>query len=176
MKTIETIAKRCSCRAYRPEQITPEELKQLLQAANAAPVGMAKYETLKISVVQSRELLAEIDQEGAKFFGDPSMHPLYGAPTLIVISGFAADSDEREVSMCNASCLIENMHLAATELGLGSVYIRGCINAIRENRPLCEKLGVPEDFVLTGAIAVGYPCEEPETRELVTDKIETVIL
>ena len=64
MNAMETIAKRCSCRAYRPEQITPEELKQLLQAANAAPVGMAKYETLKISVVQSRELLAEIDQEG----------------------------------------------------------------------------------------------------------------
>ena len=40
MNAMETIAKRCSCRAYRPEQITPEELKQLLQAANAAPVGM----------------------------------------------------------------------------------------------------------------------------------------
>lgn len=176
MNTMETIARRCSCRAYRPEQITAEELHLLLQAANAAPVGMAKYETLKITVVQDKTLLAEIDGEGAKFFGDASMHPLYGAPTLIVISGFAADQDEREVSMCNASCLIENMTLAATELGLGSVYIRGCINAIRENTEICEKLGVLDDFVMAGAIAVGYPEETAKARELTTDKIETVIV
>ena len=70
---METIAKRCSCRAYRPEQITPEELKQLLQAANAAPVGMAKYETLKISVVQSRELFGG-DRSGRREILRRSFH------------------------------------------------------------------------------------------------------
>jgi len=174
MNTLEAIAKRTSCRAYKAEQIKDEDLTKILQAANAAPVGMGKYETLKITVIQSRELLDKIDEEGKKFFNNPAMqHPLYGAPTLIMISG-AANNGDITMSLCNASCLIENMTIEAADLGLGSCYIMGNTAAIRNNAEICKAMQVPEGFKPCAGIIVGYAAAEAEKRELVTDKIQTV--
>ncbi|MGN0659248.1 MAG: nitroreductase family protein [Emergencia sp.] len=170
MKTREAIARRCSCRAYKPYQISEKELNIVLQAGNAAPVGMGKYETLKMTVIMDGELLEKIDAEGSKFFGDPSVHPLYGAPVFILVS---AQGDDVELGMCNASCIIENMALAAADIGLGSCYIRGNVKAVTYNKALCEEMKVPEGFVPCGGIVLGYPLKEPETRELVTDRIAT---
>lgn len=167
MKTREAIAKRCSCKAYKDGQITDKELDIILQGANAAPIGMSRYDSVSLSVVQNRELLAKIDAEGAKFFGDASLHPLYGAPTMIVVSGDARDV---ELAMCNASCIIENMLITASDIGLGSCYIRGNIKAIRKNAEICRELKVPEGFLPCGAVILGYAAEDAEERDLVTDK------
>lgn len=169
LKTKEAVARRCSCRAYKPYQISEKELNIVLQGGNAAPVGMAKYDTLKFTVIQNQELLDKIDAEGSKFFGDPNVHPLYGAPTLILVSGKA---DDVELSMCNASCVVENMAITATDIGLGSCYIRGNIKAITYNRELCEAMKVPEGFIPCAGITLGYPSKEPEEREMTADKIQ----
>lgn len=169
MKTKEAMAKRCSCRAYKPYQISEKELQIVLQGGNAAPVGMGKYETLKFTVIQNKELLDKIDAEGSKFFGDPDIHPLYGAPTLILVSGKA---DDIEVSMCNASCIVENMAITATDIGLGSCYIRGNIKAITYNKAICDEMKVPEGFVPCAGIILGYPVKEPELREMTAYKIQ----
>ena len=168
MELRETIAKRYSCRSYAPEQISEEDLNFILQAGNAAPVGMGKFETVKFTVIQNRELLDRIDTEGSKFFGDPQAHPLYGAPTLILVS---VKADEAEVGMCNASCIIENMTLAATDLGLGSCYIRGNIVAIRDNEEICRQMKVPTGFMPAGALAVGHTEDEKIARKATMEKI-----
>ncbi|MEE0742628.1 MAG: nitroreductase family protein [Emergencia sp.] len=167
LKTREAIARRCSCKRYKADQISEKELNIVLQGANAAPIGMGNYQSVRLTVVQDQTLLAEIDREGAKFFGDLNLHPLYGAPTLIVVSG---DMEDIELAMCNVSCMIENMLIAATDIGLGSCYIRGNIKAIRNNRDICKQLKVPEGFLPCGAVILGYPAEMASERELVTDK------
>lgn len=167
MRTKEAMERRYSCKAYKPEQITERELNILLQAANAAPVGMGKHENVKLTVIQNRELLDRIDAEGARFFGNPQLHPLYGAPTMILVS---VNADDVEVGMCNASCVIENMCIAAADLGLGACYIRGNIKAVRDDREICEAMKVPAGFVPAGAVIAGYPAAEESPRQLVTDK------
>ena len=53
MNTLEAIAKRKSTRNYTPEQIPEEALAVILKAGFAAPVAMAKYDSLHITVVQN---------------------------------------------------------------------------------------------------------------------------
>ncbi len=75
METMKTMEIRQSCRAYTPEQICEADLEVILQAANAAPVGMGRYEDVHLTVIQNNELLDEIDSVAAEFFGDPAKHP-----------------------------------------------------------------------------------------------------
>ena len=50
-ETIQTIRSRRSCRAYKPEQITKEELEAVLRAGTFAPSAMNR-QSAKIVVVQ----------------------------------------------------------------------------------------------------------------------------
>lgn len=171
MKTLEAIAKRNSCRGFKADQISKAELEAIIQAGNAAPVGMGKYETLKLSVIQKKALINKIDAAGKEFFakvGVDAPHPLYGAPTFIIVSG---DTSDMEMTKCNASCIIENMIIEATDLGIGSCYIMGNIAAIKDNKEICDAVNVPEGFKPCAGLVLGYPVEEPKARELVTSKI-----
>ena len=80
-------------------------------------------------------------------------------------------ADERISEICNAQSIgaaIENMTLAATELGLGSLWICDTFFAQKE---LCEWLGA--DGELYAALALGYAAEAPGPRP--RKKMEDVI-
>ena len=62
---------------------------------------------------------------GAEFFNDPERKPLYDAPCLILLSTTVADPAAGNVPYSNAAVIVENMSLAATDLGLGSCLIWG---------------------------------------------------
>ena len=173
MDYMEVIAQRQSCRAYQAEQISKEELTTILEAANAAPVGNRRYEDVKLTVIQNKEILARIDEAGAHFIQQPDSHPLYGAPTVILVSVAASDPARSSVGFSNAACIVENMSLAATGLGLGSVYLMGAIFAISKDKELCAQLKVPEGFIPASAVAVGKPAGQLEDRELTTAKFVT---
>lgn len=176
METMTTIANRQSCRAYTGEQISENELQTILEAANAAPVGMKKYENVKLTVVQNKELLDELDAAGAKFFGRPDAHPTYGAPTVILVSSIEPENAQNPSSYCNAACIIENMTLAATDLGLGSVYLLGVITALGKDPELCKKFKVPKGFIPASALAIGKSAAPLEKRHLADSKIEVEII
>lgn len=170
METMEMMCRRRSCRTYLPGQISEEALNTLLRAANAAPVGMGKYDAVHLTVVQNSKLLVKLNIRAADFMGDPTLRPTYGAPTVIFVS--AAEGDPDDVRYCNAACIVENMHLAATDLGLGSVYLMGCIRALQKAPDLQRELGIPAGFTPMSALAVGMASQEVQRRrELTTDRI-----
>ena len=143
METIKAICSRKSVRSYTGEKVSEEELKTLLKAANAAPVGMAQYQTLHITVIEDKGLLDQIEQAGARLFGKPGLHPLYGAPTLILLSS----QGNGPMELSNASCVIENMALAAVDLGIGAVHIWGAVAGLNKDPGLVAELGLPEGFI-----------------------------
>lgn len=125
MDTMETICSRKTIRSYTGEAITADELNVILKAANAAPVGMGQYESLHLTIITDTDLLNKIDTAGAVMFGQPDMHPLYGVPTLVLISSKKPDPMMENVVFSNAAIVAHNMALAATDLGVGSCYIWG---------------------------------------------------
>ena len=85
MNTMEAIFSRKCVRSFTAAP-TEEELSAVLKAAYAAPVGRAMYENVHLTVITNKDLLNKIDANGAAFFGNPAMHPLYNAPVFILVS------------------------------------------------------------------------------------------
>lgn len=168
METLKAIAMRRSTRAFQPKQISEQELDTILRAGCAAPVGMGAYEAVHLTVLQNRELMEEIAEAAAKAFGRPDMNPFYGAPTVVIVSG-TKNRRVPNIEYANAACIIENMLLAATDLGLGSVYLWGFIRALNDSPDLLKKLDLPEGFTPVSAVALGYPVE-PLTGEKKLEK------
>ena len=166
MNTLEAIAKRTSVRAYKPQQITEEELQALLKAGFAAPVAMAQYETLHITVVQDPAMLKKV-------YDNATEHVLrtmnvqknfdFGAPTLILVSSGKVLREGMQFT--NSGCVIENMAIAATAMGIGSVVLAGAPFALQENAELQKQLGIPEGFVPVLGAAFGYGAEDVPPAE-----------
>lgn len=156
---------RKSTRSYQTKQITPEELNKVLLAGCAAPVGNGAYETVHMTLIQDASLLSRIADEVAREQGRPGTSPFYGAPTVVLISSSRSDSP---VAYANAGCIVENMALAATEAGLGSVYLFGFLKVLNTKPELLKALHMPEGFVPVSGIALGYPTDPMKAdRELV---------
>ena len=67
-ETLETIKKRRSCRAYKPEQITNEELDAVLEAGTYAASAMGR-QSAKIVVVQDAAARAQLTRMNAAVMG-----------------------------------------------------------------------------------------------------------
>lgn len=162
MELKQALNRRRSIRSYTGEPITEKQLDAVLEAAYEAPVGMGKYDSIHLTIITDKELLSEIDKNAAEFFGDPSSHPLYGAPMLIVISSNA----DGNVASANVGIILQNMSLAAVEEGIGHCDIYGATAALVNNSELVKKLNLPEGFVPTGSIVLGQSSEAYENRDI----------
>ncbi len=163
---------RKSVRSFKNEPLDKKEvIGKILLAGSMAPVGMGAYDNVHVTVVNKPEVLAEIDAACAKKMGKPDAHPLYGAPVMVLISAKPGKFVIPGIDQANCGCILENMMLAATDLGVGSVYLLAATEAITENPELLAKMELPEGFKLIGGIGLGYPTEEMQPREL-TFKIQ----
>ena len=166
MKTLEAIAKRKSTRSYTSQQIPEEALEVILKAGSAAPVAMAKYDSLHITVVQNPELLAKINNATAdmmeKLLG-VRKNTDFGAKTLLFVS--STEVHRPGTDHANAGIVMENMVLAATALGIDSVILGGAPGAVAGNPELMKALGIPEGYRPLLGCFLGYGAEETPVKE-----------
>lgn len=176
MEVRDALLTRRSVRSYKPEQITKDELDYVLQAAYAAPNADSAYNDIQLSVIQSTEALNDITEIYRKAVDDERADPFYGAPTLIVVSALIPENDP--VSYSNAGCIVENMALAATDLGLGHVYIYGIFDdlRLRDNHVLDTYLSLFDGKTAISGIVLGYPTEKPVRRREPKGIYKTVYL
>lgn len=175
MELMKAIAMRKSTRKYKSEQIDDKSLNTIINAGCAAPVGMGAYDTVHLTVIQNPDLLNRIAKTTANLFGRPNANPLYGAPTLVVISGKPNDKFPNG-EIANAACINENMALAATNIGIGSVYLWGILCAFTADKELLKDLNLPEGFIPVSSIALGYPTEPLTTEKELKQTIKTNIV
>ena len=119
-------------------------------------MGGADFKSLKLYAVQNPELLAAIDEASAK--RRPGSHPLYGAPTLVVLA--SKESILPYIEYTNAGCVIQNMMLAATDLGIDNIYLWMSMYRINESPEIMQRLGFPEGYTCVGTMALGYEAKE----------------
>ncbi len=167
MELTAVLNSRRSIRSFTGEAASEKSLKKILHAANASPVGLAKYETLHLTVVKNKELLCELEQNTAKAFNAENRSFLYGAPELVIVSSTATDN----VGYSNAAIVAHNMALAAVDEGVGVCHIWGCIMALTANKQLCAKLGIPEGFTPACAVAIGKTADSYIEREIPENRI-----
>jgi nitroreductase len=193
MDYLELLKHRASVRKFTDSRITEQELSAVLLAANAAPVGSNMYRDIHLTVVQNRQTLDQLAEAAVKRSDDKkrmkeitgdtvfegtgerpvkSPDPFYGAQTVIFVS-HKNQSVQPGIEYANAACVALSMHLAAAELGLGSVFMWHALESMREIPDLDHShlLNLPEGFSPLLGLAVGYPAKEPRIRELRGDKI-----
>lgn len=158
---------RKSIRSFTGELISEDALSKILSAANAAPVGLGKYESVHLTVVKSKELLSKIEENTANIFNTHDRSFLYNAPELVIVS--TTDSDN--VSYSNAAIVAHNMALQAVDCGVGACHIWGCIMALNHNPELIKELEIPNGFTPSCAIALGVSEEAYSPREIPENRI-----
>lgn len=132
---------------------------------------MGRFESLHLTVITDKVLLEKIDKAGAVMFGKPDSHPLYGVPTLILVSSEKPEPMMENVVYSNAAMMVHNMALEATELEVGSCYIWGATMAISKNDEILNALKLPENFIPCCAIGLGKTECCYELRNIPDDKI-----
>ena len=192
---ISAIYDRRSIRKFSDKPVSKEDITDIIQSGVKAPSsknrqpwkyiviqGKAKEEMLKVfrRGIEREEnesaLLPQSKQHiaAAKYTVDIMAE----APTIVFVVNSLGKSilaeltpEEHIYEICNIqsiSASIQNMLLAATEKGIGSLWICDIYFAYAE---LCEWLG--SDGQLIAAIAFGYPNEFPKERP--RQKIEDLV-
>lgn len=154
-ETVIDIQNRRSVKEYKKEQITDEELMEVIKAGMNAPSGGNRQTPIFI-VVQNPEWIKKLSRLNAEIAGAPEgVDPFYGAPTVILVA-----ADKTQGDPVQDGCLaLGNMFNAAYALGLGSRWI----NRIRETfetdlgKELLKEAGYEGEYIGVGSCILGYP-------------------
>ncbi len=165
-EVIKALKTRRSVRSYKPDQITDDELKTVLEAGTWAPTAMG-YQDPWIVAVQNPELLKKISRMNAAVWGR-DIDPFYGAPTYVLV--FASDPAQWKNGVPDGSLVLGNMMNAAHAIGLGSCWINREreMFATEEGKALMKEFGLPDGLIGIGALALGYPAgpaRDPKPRK-----------
>ena len=157
--TLKDLKERRSIRAYKPDQISEEELRKILEAGTYAPTGMG-MQSPKIIVVQDKETRDYLSELNDKYMGSGS-DPFYGAPTVLVV---LADRN-RPTCVEDGSLVMGNLMNAAHAIGVGSCWIHRAREVFdsEEGKALLKKWGVEGDYIGVGHCILGYPADEAST-------------
>ncbi|HUT18263.1 MAG TPA: nitroreductase family protein [Anaerolineae bacterium] len=179
MNILEAIAERRSIRKFQDRPIPDDVLRQILHAATLAPSGKNR-QPWRFHVVQgeARAEMVRVMRAGMARFDAPgentgsaewTVQIMEQAPvTVFVYNPFAeykrplknvGDIMLNIVDVQSVGAAIQNMLLAALELGLGSLWICDVFYAYEE---LCEWLG--ETHQMIAAVSLGYADESPGPR------------
>ncbi|NPV75450.1 MAG: nitroreductase family protein [Anaerolineae bacterium] len=154
---LETLYKRRSIRQYTGQPVSEELMTELLKAAMAAPsaCNSQPWEFVAVTEPAAMERLREALRYGR-----------YNAPAAIAVCAnpaLALNSCARLFWQQDCSAALQNILIAATSLGLGSVWIgvypvQYLIDAVR------VALELPEEVTPLGVGYIGYPAEEKPPR------------
>lgn len=151
MDFYEVLSKRVSTRKFTDQKISDEDIEKLIEAANKAPIAHGEYEKCRLSVITDKTFIEEISNEYQEKFEKKS-DPLFNAPLFIIFSSSKDISSKYE----DAGCVLENISLAATNLNLGSCYIRGLVNNLSDDANYIRKLNLDEGYFPVSGIVIGH--------------------
>ncbi len=154
---LDIIYKRRSIRVFERREVEKEKIKELLQAAMAAPSA---------SNGQPWEFIVVTDPDRLSKFQSKLEHGKYNAPAAIVVLAnlsIAKKESSFRFWVQDCSAAVENILIAATGLGLGSVWI-GAYPKEEVTNMIHEVLEIPEGIHVLNLIYVGYPAEEKPPR------------
>mgnify|MGYP002514002524 CR=1 FL=1 len=166
-QTINDILSRRSCKAYRNEMPTKEQLDTVIEAGLYAASGRNLQGAIMLCVTDRalRDRLSALNAAVMGAQGDP----FYNAPAVIVV---LADKTVR-TSVYDGSLVMGNLMLAAHSIGLGSCWIHRAKEEFEmpEYRELLKTLGFNEEYEGIGNCIVGYadmqPAEKPRKENWV---------
>lgn len=165
----ELLLNRRSIRRYTDQDLTPNEVKLLLEAALISPSSKSTM-GWEFIVVEEREQLEKLSL--CKEFG---AKPIAGAKIAIIVT---ADPTKSDVWIEDASIASIIIQLQAADLGLGScwIQIRGRFrqDGISAEEYIREMFSIPEQIAVLSIITIGHKGEERNPYDQEKTKWEKV--
>lgn len=152
MDTLNALHSRRSIRKYTNEPVSEVDIRTLLDAAMIAP-SAHNAQPWHFIVVRSR-----LQREAVSKL-HPYIHMAKDAPLGILVCGNTQREKTPGFWVQDGSAAIQNILLAATELGLGTVWTG--IHPLKDRAKDFQKLfKLPSHIPPLGYIVVGHPAQE----------------
>lgn len=154
MTFLELARKRYSCRNYQDKKVEKEKLDIILEAGRVAPTAVN---------FQPQRLLVITKAEGLEKAGRAAR--IFGAPLIIIVctdkdTVWTRKIDQKKTTDIDASIITDHMMLAATELGLGSVWICNFNAEVLKN-----EFKIPDNYEPVNILALGYEAGEGKSPD-----------
>ena len=157
---LRAMQKRRSVRNYSGEPVPMEKLNMILEAGMLAPSGRA-IRPWELIVIRDKQKL--ISLSSCRMGGSARM--LAGADLAIAVLG---DEEKSDVWTEDCCVVMENMHLMASALGVGSCWIQGrdreAVDGETTEDFLRRILQFPSESRLLAILSLGMPDEELPAR------------
>jgi F420 biosynthesis protein FbiB-like protein len=171
-----------SIRRYLDRRVPPEQIHHLLDCATRAPSAHNR-QPWRFAVITTSSVKAQLaDRMGERLRADRlraadrielidrdvarSRERITSAPVIIVACAVfdGDDPHERLMTIQSVATSIQNLLLAAHDVGLGACWMAAplyCPDVIR------EVLHLPDEWEAQALIAIGYPADAGKQRERV---------
>ncbi len=155
MELLDLMLKRRSIRAYKDEKIEDDKLDKIIKAGMLAPSSRNGH---------AGEMILVRDKEVLKALADikpGSAAMIAGADCAVVVIG---NREKTDVWMEDSAIIMTQMHLMATDQGVGSCWVQ-CRGRKHADGRTCDQvardlLAYPEAYELESILALGMPAEE----------------
>lgn len=152
---LELLKKRRSVRQFQTKPVEKEKVEYLVEAMLRSPSSRSlnPWEFVVVDDPETIVALSKAKPHGAGF--------MKNAPLAIVV---CADPQRCDVWVEDCSIASILLHLAATDLGLGSCWVQMRLREHDQSSTagqyVSQLLGIKEDIEVEAIIAIGYPAEE----------------
>ena len=160
---------RRSVRSFDAVDVTDEQVAAIIDAGRWAPspLNLQPWEFILVSDPEIKKQIKEVaeaakqevmDNEGPGWVAKYAMDWLPDAPVFIVVvtdpkkNGLGSFFGQGQGAVQAASACVQNMMLAAADMGLGSIWF-----TFFRPEKLKALLNVPENLDITGVLPVGTP-------------------
>lgn len=172
------VAARRDIRRFRPDDIGPDVLERILEAAHAAPsVGHSqpwRFVVVRDAHTRDRAALladrewhrqaAQFEERSARQMLDLQLHGIRDAPVGVVVccdrrtapEGVLGRATYVDADLWSCACAIENLWLAARVEGVGVGWV-----TLFQPDELGELIGLPPAVETLGWLCLGWPDERP---------------
>ena len=161
MEFEEVLLKRRSVRKFTDEDVTKNQLNQILQAGLLAPTSMNRKPCnfLVVSNKDKLKELSEVKEFGSAFLADANK-------AIVVIS----NTLKADTWIEDSSIALSFMHLRAADIGVGSCWIQIHLRKSTDGED-CEKLvreilKIDGYYRIVGILALGIPDGEVKPHKL----------
>ena len=169
---INNILTRRSIRSFNSKKIEKEKLDLIIKSAIHAP-SARNFQTWKFAIIQDKSVISSLAKILKEVLNRDEGYNFYNPDVMIL----CANKLDNKNGLADCACALQNIFLSAHSLGIGSVWINQFKDA--KDDPALKKalleLGIPENYAVWGAAALGYYDEEPKHIEKNEDVVSWIL-
>lgn len=151
-EVINAILSRRSIRSYTNKNISKQDMDLILKSAMYAPTAR-NLQYWRFLVIQDKTNMAKLENI------QPYNTLLNSANAAIIVCSEMENEVAQKYFMQDCGASIQNIMLAATSLGIGSITL-GLHSNADQVAAIKEQFNMPQNIMPVGIVALGYPNEE----------------